>query len=180
MFVLLHCVLCHRANVLLLVLLHCEDSPVRILPWIEPLPRESIDRDYDGHWLAQTLRARSSSLSAKRSSASTGRLWEGRTSSGSAGLEWKLSLVPAQARAGASMFPFPGLRMFLAAVGANLPVLALAITLRVLGFDFVARLLIMSQRQLIRQTARYWSQPTSEGQFPFPLALEFWGSWTNS
>jgi hypothetical protein len=122
MFVLLHCVLCHRANVLLLVLLHCEDSPVRILPWIEPLPRESIDRDYDGHWLAQTLRARSSSLSAKRSSAYTGRLSEGRTSSGSAGLEWKLSLVPAQARAGASMFPFPGLRMFLAAVGANLPV----------------------------------------------------------
>jgi hypothetical protein len=58
--------------------------------------------------------------------------------------------------------------------------LALAITLRALGFDFVARLLIMSQRRLTGQPARYWSWPTSEGQFPFPLAPEFWGSWTNS
>jgi hypothetical protein len=49
-----------------------------------------------------------------------------------------------------------------------------------LGFDFVARLLITSQRQLIGQPARYWSRLTSEGQFPFPLAPEFWGSWTDS
>jgi hypothetical protein len=54
--------------------------------------------------------------------------------------------------------------------------LALAIALRVLDFDFVTHLLIMSQRQLIGQPARYWSWPTSEGQFPFPLAPEFWGS----
>jgi hypothetical protein len=58
--------------------------------------------------------------------------------------------------------------------------LALATTLRVLGFDFVARLLIMSQRQLIEKPARYWSRLTSEGPFPFPLAPEFWGSWTDS
>jgi hypothetical protein len=38
----------------------------------------------------------------------------------------------------------------------------------------------MSQRQLTGQPARYWSRPTSEGQFPFPLAPEFWGSWTDS
>jgi hypothetical protein len=58
--------------------------------------------------------------------------------------------------------------------------LALAITLRVLGFDFVAHLLIMLQCRLIGQPARYWSRLTSEGQFPFPLAPEFWGSWTDS
>jgi hypothetical protein len=40
--------------------------------------------------------------------------------------------------------------------------------------------MIMSQRQLIGQPARYWSRSTSEGQFPFPLAPEFWGSWTDS
>jgi hypothetical protein len=38
----------------------------------------------------------------------------------------------------------------------------------------------MSQRQLIGQPARDWSQPTSKGQFPFPLAPEFWGSWNDS
>jgi hypothetical protein len=58
--------------------------------------------------------------------------------------------------------------------------LALAISLRALSFDFVARLPIISQRQLTGQLARYWSRPTSEGQFPFPLAPEFWGSWTDS
>jgi hypothetical protein len=78
------------------------------------------------------------------------------------------------------MFPFPSLRTFLAAVGVNPQFLALATALRVLGFDFVARLLIVSQRQLIGQPARYYSRPASEGQFPFPLAPEFWGSWTNS
>jgi hypothetical protein len=38
-----------------------------------------------------------------------------------------------------------------------------------LDFSFDALLLIMSQRQLIEQ-----------GQFPFPLAPEFWGSWNDS
>jgi hypothetical protein len=94
--------------------------------------------------------------------------------------ERKLNLVPARARVGAGTFPFPGLCTFLAAVGVNPWFLALAIALWVLGFDFVARLLIVSQRQLIGQPARYWSRPASEGQFPFPLAPEFWGSWTNS
>jgi hypothetical protein len=51
----------------------------------------------------------------------------------------------------------------------------LAIPLRTLGFDFDAPL-----RQLTGQPARYWSRPTSEGQFPFPLAPEFWDSWTDS
>jgi hypothetical protein len=59
----------------------------------------------------------------------------------------------------------------------SLGFLALAISLRMLGFDFIARLLVMSQRQLTGQPARDWSRPTSKGQFPFPLALEFWDSW---
>jgi hypothetical protein len=42
-----------------------------------------------------------------------------------------------------------------------------------LDFDFDALLLIMLQRQLTKQPARDWSQPASEGQFPFPLAPEF-------
>jgi hypothetical protein len=58
--------------------------------------------------------------------------------------------------------------------------LALAVFLQVLSFDFVAHLIIMSQRQLIGQPARYWSRPTSKDQFPFPLAPEFWDSWTDS
>jgi hypothetical protein len=49
-----------------------------------------------------------------------------------------------------------------------------------LDFNFDALLLIMSRRQLIEQPARDWSQPTSEGQFPFLLAPEFWGSWSDS
>jgi hypothetical protein len=57
--------------------------------------------------------------------------------------------------------------------------LALAISLEALSFDFVARLLI-SQRQPTGRLVRYWSWPTSEGQFPFPLAPEFWDSWIES
>jgi hypothetical protein len=51
--------------------------------------------------------------------------------------------------------------------------LALTISLWSLGFDFVTHLLIISQRWLSGQPARYWNRPTSEGQFPFPLALSF-------
>jgi hypothetical protein len=54
--------------------------------------------------------------------------------------------------------------------------LALAISLRMQDFNFVARLLVVLQRQLIGQPARDWSRPTFKGQFPFPLAPEFWGS----
>jgi hypothetical protein len=54
--------------------------------------------------------------------------------------------------------------------------LDLAISLRSLGFDFVARLLTISQRRLSGQPARHWNRPISEGQFPFPLAPEFWDS----
>jgi hypothetical protein len=61
-----------------------------------------------------------------------------------------------------------------------LGLLALAISLRTLDFNFDARLLVTSQRQLIGQPARDWSRPTSKGQFPFPLAPEFWGSWNDS
>jgi hypothetical protein len=49
-----------------------------------------------------------------------------------------------------------------------------------LGFNIGTLLLVISQRQLIGQPARDWSQPTSKGQFPFPLAPEFWGSWNDS
>jgi hypothetical protein len=52
-------------NVLVLVSLRRNDSSARILPWMEPLPREFIDRDYDGHWPTQALRVISYSLSAK-------------------------------------------------------------------------------------------------------------------
>jgi hypothetical protein len=56
--------------------------------------------------------------------------------------------------------------------------LALAVALRVLSFNFIACFLIVSQRQLNGQLARYWSRPASAGQFLFPLAPKFWGSWT--
>jgi hypothetical protein len=46
-------------------------------------------------------------------------------------------------------------------------------------FDFDALLLVMSQCQLIGQPAKDWSRPVSKGQFPFPLAPEFWGSWND-
>jgi hypothetical protein len=49
-----------------------------------------------------------------------------------------------------------------------------------LDFNFVARLLVMLQRQLTGQLARDWSWPTSKGQFPFTLAPEFWDSWNDS
>jgi hypothetical protein len=58
--------------------------------------------------------------------------------------------------------------------------LALAISFRMLDFDFDVPFLVMLQHQLIRQPTRDWSRPISKGQFPFPLAPEFWGSWTNS
>jgi hypothetical protein len=61
-------------------------------------------------------------LQRRGNGASAGRLREGRTSSGSAELERKLSLVPARARAGAGTFPFPGLHTSLAAFGVNLQV----------------------------------------------------------
>jgi hypothetical protein len=47
------------------------------------------------------------------------------------------------------MFPFPGLRTSLATIGVDLQFPALAVILRVLGFDFVARSLIMSLHQPI-------------------------------
>jgi hypothetical protein len=47
-------------------------------------------------------------------------------------------------------------------------------------FDFDALLLVMSQHQLIGQSVKDWSRPISMGQFPFSLALEFWGSWNDS
>jgi hypothetical protein len=83
--------------------------------------------------------------------------------------------------AGAGASPFPGPSHDLCRGLQQISrFLALAISSQVLSFDFAACLLIMSQRQLTGQPARYWSRPTSEGQFPFPLAPEFWDSWTDS
>jgi hypothetical protein len=65
MFVLLHCVLCHRANVLCLTSSCRDNSSARILLWIEPLPRKSIDKAYAGHCPAQTPRAGFSSFDVK-------------------------------------------------------------------------------------------------------------------
>jgi hypothetical protein len=48
------------------------------------------------------------------------------------------------------------------------------------NFDFDALLLVMTQHQLIGQLAKDWSQPIFDGQFHFPLAPEFWGSWNDS
>jgi hypothetical protein len=56
MFLLLHYVLCHRANVPYLTPSCRDNSLARILPWIEPLLRESVDKDYAGHCPAQTPR----------------------------------------------------------------------------------------------------------------------------
>jgi hypothetical protein len=104
-----------------------------------------------------------------------------RVNPGLRGLERKLSHVPAQAGLEPARLPSPGLSITLAVAGVNLQVfLALAISLRMLDFDFDARLLVMSQRQLTGQPARDWSRPTSKGQFPFPLAPEFWDSWNDS
>jgi hypothetical protein len=47
-------------------------------------------------------------------------------------------------------------------------------------FDFDALLLVMTQHQLIEQPAKDWSRLVFKGQFPFPLAPEFWGSWNDS
>jgi hypothetical protein len=52
--------------------------------------------------------------------------------------------------------------------------------LRTPDFDFDALLLVMMQHRLIGQPAKEWSRPIFNGQFPFPLALEFWGSWNDS
>jgi hypothetical protein len=49
-----------------------------------------------------------------------------------------------------------------------------------LDFNFDALLLVVLQRQLIEQPVRDWSRPISRGQFPFPLAPEFSGSWNDS
>jgi hypothetical protein len=84
-------------------------------------------------------------------------------------------------KAGADMLPFPEPSHNPCRGWSKPPgLLALAISLRMLDFNFVARLLVMSQRQLIGQPAMDWSRLTLKGQFPFPLALEFWGSWNDS
>jgi hypothetical protein len=76
--------------------------------------------------------------------------------------------------AGASASPFPGpLHDLCRGLERISRFLALAISSQVLSFNFATHLLIMSQRQPTGQPARYWSRPTSEGQFPFPLALKF-------
>jgi hypothetical protein len=82
--------------------------------------------------------------------------------------------------AGAGPLPFWALALPLPWVEQISKFLALAVSLRSLSFDFVAHLLVISQRRLSGQLTRYWNRPTSEGQFPFPLAPEFWGSWTDS
>jgi hypothetical protein len=71
--------------------------------------------------------------------------------------------------------------MSLATTGVNLQTAGLNhFSSRTPFADFDALLLVMMQHQLIRQLAKDWSQPVFNGQFPFPLALEFWGSWNDS
>jgi hypothetical protein len=106
---------------LLLVSPRCDDSPARILPWIEPLPRESIDRDYDGHCPAQTLRARFSGFSAE----GVVLCWPSLGSANSprlGGVGVKTKSCTGSSGAGAGTSPFLGLRTSLAAVGVNLQV----------------------------------------------------------
>jgi hypothetical protein len=94
-------------------------------------------------------------------------------------MEAKFCAGSGDARAGTSPFPEPSHNP---CRGWSKPpgLLALAISLRMLDFNFDALLLVISQRQLTGQPARDWSQHTSKGQFPFPLAPKFWGSWNDS
>jgi hypothetical protein len=71
---------------------------------MELLTRESVDRDRDGHWFAQTPRARSSSLSAEGAVLLLAGSGKGRLAPAPARME----------RTRAGTFPFPGLRTFLA------------------------------------------------------------------
>jgi hypothetical protein len=84
-----------------------------------------------------------------------------------------------EAGAGTPPFPEPSYNPF-RGWSKPLGLLPLAISLRMLDFNFDALLLVISQRQLTGQPAKDWSQPTSKGQFPFFLAPEFWGSWNDS
>jgi hypothetical protein len=114
-----------------------------ILLLTHPLSRESVDRDYDSHCPAQTLWAGSSGFNAEGMVLLLAGSGKDGLAPAPARMERRLSLVPARARVGAGTFPFPGLRTFLSVVGVNPWFLALAPALRVLGFDFVACLLIV-------------------------------------
>jgi hypothetical protein len=83
--------------------------------------------------------------------------------------------------AGAGTSPFPGpSHNPCRGWSKSLGFLALAISLWMLYFAFDALLLVISHHPLTGQLARDWSRPISKGQFPFPLAPEFWDSWNDS
>jgi hypothetical protein len=87
---------------------------------MELLTRESVDRDCDGHWPAQMLRAGYSGFDVEE----TVLLLAGSRKDGlapaPARTKRKLNLVPARARVRADTFPFSGLHTPQATIGVNL------------------------------------------------------------
>jgi hypothetical protein len=166
---------CHRANVFCLTPLRCNDSS-----HANPLSRETVGRDRDGHWPAQTLRAGSSVFDVE----GTVLLLAGSGGNGPvpapARTERKLNLVPARARVGAGTFPSPGLRTSRATIGVDLLVSGSSRCFASIRFRFRCSFADRVAVPTARTAGEVWSRPASEDQFPFPLAPEFWGSWTNS
>jgi hypothetical protein len=89
---------------------------------VKLLSRESIGRDYDNHWPAQTLRVGLLRLQRGGNGALASRLWGARASSGSSvdGLETESCTGSGEVEAGA--LPFPGLCTSRTTIGVDLPV----------------------------------------------------------
>jgi hypothetical protein len=192
------CAFAIAQNVFHLTPLRCDDPSLNR----DCCSCESIDRDCGSRWPAQTLRTGLLWLRCRGNDAPASRLWGVQASSGSsangpalllagsrkdglalasARTEWEPHLVPARARVGAGAFPFPSLRTFRATIGADL--LASSSSRCFTSVRFLILLLVCRScrsASCSKQPARYWSWPASEGQFPFPTAPEFWGSWTIS
>jgi hypothetical protein len=87
---------------------------------MELLTCKSIDRDRDGHWPAQMLRAGSSGFNAEGKVLLLAGSRKDGLAPALAQTERKLHLVPAQARVRAGTFPFLGLRTSQAMIGVDL------------------------------------------------------------
>jgi hypothetical protein len=88
----------------------------------KPLSRESVGRDYDNHWPAQTLWAGLLRLRRGGNGAPASWLWGAQASSGSSadGMETESRTGSGEVEAGA--LPFLGLRMSRTTIGVDLPV----------------------------------------------------------
>jgi hypothetical protein len=90
--------------------------------------------------------------------------------------------MPAQARPEPACFPFANLQKTLPRLGRTSGPLALAtsFTNALVDFDFKPLLLVITQHQLDCIAGGGLEPARFRDQFPFPLALEFWGSWNDS